>query len=210
MPDQTSVRFASTLIPSKTPFARRCAKIPHHPGRARCATLRPSHRDRAGETVHWSSTSLHTSSAVEPWIRSVDQFPAIGQSQIRVMLSESLKGVYLALLAQRPAATRARARSAFWSRSRHRHLIREGRHARCRRPLQPAKPKQCYDDDALIELVKANRVYSAGATKAPTRRLEKFPEAAKTAVPQSSRPEKPAAAAVGGVRRRRVHAVHRR
>src|SRR5260221_6588840 len=53
------------------------------------------------ETGHLVFGTLHTSSAVGTVDRIVDQFPADRQSQIRVMLAESLKGVISQVLCRK-------------------------------------------------------------------------------------------------------------
>jgi twitching motility protein PilT len=53
------------------------------------------------ETGHLVFGTLHTSSAPSTVDRIIDQFPADRQSQIRVMLSESLKGVISQLLCKK-------------------------------------------------------------------------------------------------------------
>jgi twitching motility protein PilT len=53
------------------------------------------------ETGHLVFGTLHTSSAPSTVDRIIDQFPADRQSQIRVMLAESLKGVISQLLCKK-------------------------------------------------------------------------------------------------------------
>src|SRR5207245_5057076 len=53
------------------------------------------------ETGHLVFGTLHTSSAPSTVDRIIDQFPADRQSQIRVMLAESLKGVVSQMLCKK-------------------------------------------------------------------------------------------------------------
>jgi twitching motility protein PilT len=56
----------------------------------------------AAETGHLVFGTLHTNSAIKTIDRIIDVFPEGQQSQIRVMLSESLRGVVAQALLQRP------------------------------------------------------------------------------------------------------------
>ena len=58
------------------------------------------------ETGHLVFGTLHTTTAASTVDRIIDQFPADRQQQIRVMLSESLKGVIAQTLCQRRRRTR--------------------------------------------------------------------------------------------------------
>src|SRR5207247_11047240 len=53
------------------------------------------------ETGHLVFGTLHTSSAPSTVDRVIDQFPADRQSQVRVMLAESLKGVVCQMLCKK-------------------------------------------------------------------------------------------------------------
>src|SRR5205807_8027290 len=59
------------------------------------------------ETGHLVFGTLHTSTAVGTIDRIIDQFPADQQSQIRVMLAESLKGVISQVLCRKIGGGRA-------------------------------------------------------------------------------------------------------
>ena len=55
------------------------------------------------ETGHLVFGTLHTTTAVSTVDRIIDQFPADRQDQIRIMLSESLKGVVSQVLCRKQA-----------------------------------------------------------------------------------------------------------
>ncbi len=61
------------------------------------------------ETGHLVFGTLHTTTAVSTVDRMVDQFPPDRQEQVRVMLSESLKGVVAQILCRRAAGGRVAA-----------------------------------------------------------------------------------------------------
>jgi twitching motility protein PilT len=56
----------------------------------------------AAETGHLVFATLHTNSAIKTVDRVIDVFPEAQQTQIRVMLSESLRGVVAQALLPRP------------------------------------------------------------------------------------------------------------
>src|SRR5207245_9488417 len=56
----------------------------------------------AAETRHLVFGTLHTNSAIKTVDRIIDVFPESQQTQIRVMLSESLRGVVAQALLPRP------------------------------------------------------------------------------------------------------------
>src|SRR5437773_8967801 len=62
------------------------------------------------ETGHLECDTLHTTTAASTVDRIIDQFPADRQSQIRVMLSESLKGVIAQTLCKKLGGGRVAAR----------------------------------------------------------------------------------------------------
>ena len=60
------------------------------------------------ETGHLVFGTLHTTTAASTVDRVIDQFPTDRQAQIRIMLSESLKGVIAQTLCRRSAAAASR------------------------------------------------------------------------------------------------------
>src|SRR2546430_15693608 len=69
----------------------------------------------------------HTTTAASTVDRMIDQFPADRQSQIRVMLSESLKGVIAQTLCKRLGGGRVAAREILLTTPAISNLIREGK-----------------------------------------------------------------------------------
>jgi twitching motility protein PilT len=79
---------------SSTPSARPSARTRTSSWWARCATSRPSPSpSRPPRPVTWSSARSTPTPRPSTVDRIIDQFPADRQEQIRMMLSESLKGV---------------------------------------------------------------------------------------------------------------------
>ena len=79
------------------------------------------------ETGHLVFGTLHTSSAPSTVDRIIDQFPADRQEQIRVMLSESLKGVISQTLCKKMGGGRGGAFEVLLVNSSISNLIREGK-----------------------------------------------------------------------------------
>jgi twitching motility protein PilT len=79
------------------------------------------------ETGHLVFGTLHTSSAASTVDRIIDQFPADRQSQIRVMLSESLKGVISQMLCRKIGGGRVPALEVLVVVPSVSNLIREGK-----------------------------------------------------------------------------------
>src|SRR5947208_8996229 len=79
------------------------------------------------ETGHLVFGTLHTTTAASTVDRMIDQFPADRQSQIRVMLSESLKGVIAQTLCKKLGGGRVAAREILLSTPAIANLIREGK-----------------------------------------------------------------------------------
>ena len=61
------------------------------------------------ETGHLVFGTLHTNTAISTIDRLIDQFPSDGQEQIRVMLSDSLKGVVAQTLLKKKGGGRVAA-----------------------------------------------------------------------------------------------------
>src|SRR5436309_489769 len=79
------------------------------------------------ETGHLVFGTLHTTTAPSTVDRIIDQFPADRQSQIRVMLSESLKGVVAQILCKKIGGGRVAVREILITIPAIANLIREGK-----------------------------------------------------------------------------------
>lgn len=106
------------------------------------------------ETGHLVFGTLHTTTAVSTVDRIIDQFPADRQSQIRVMLSESLKGVVAQVLLKKIGGGRVAAREIMLTAGSVANLIREGKTFQLPSIIQTNKKAGMnLLNDALIELV---------------------------------------------------------
>ncbi len=116
------------------------------------------------ETGHLVFGTLHTTSAVSTVDRLIDQFPADRQSQIRVMLSESLKGVISQVLCKKVGGGRVAAREVLLSIPAVSNLIREGKTFQIPSIMQTSKRLgMIMLNDALIALVDSGEVSPAEA-----------------------------------------------
>jgi twitching motility protein PilT len=111
------------------------------------------------ETGHLVFGTVHTSTAVSTVDRVIDQFPPDRQAQIRVMLSESLKGVISQVLCKKIGGGRIAAREVMLSTPSVSNLIREGKTFQLPSVLQTSRRLGMVTmNDALIELVDGNMV----------------------------------------------------
>jgi twitching motility protein PilT len=111
------------------------------------------------ETGHLVFGTLHTTTAASTIDRLVDQFPADRQDQIRVMLSESLKGVISQTLCKKIGGGRVAAREILLTIPAVSNLIREGKTFQIPSIIQTQKRLGMVTlSDALIELVDANLI----------------------------------------------------
>ncbi len=111
------------------------------------------------ETGHLVFGTVHTSTAVSTVDRIIDQFPPDRQAQIRVMLSESLKGVISQVLCKRIGGGRVAAREIMLSTPSVSNLIREGKTFQLPSVLQTSRKLGMVTmNDALIELVDGSLV----------------------------------------------------
>lgn len=111
------------------------------------------------ETGHLVFGTVHTSSAVSTVDRVIDQFPPDRQAQIRVMLSDSLKGVISQVLCKKIGGGRVAAREVMLSTPSVSNLIREGKTFQLPSVLQTSRRLGMVTmNDALIELVDSNLV----------------------------------------------------
>ena len=106
------------------------------------------------ETGHLVFGTLHTTTAAGTIDRIIDQFPADRQSQIRVMLAESLKGVISQTLCKKIGGGRVAAREVLLSITAVTNLIREGKTFQIPTVMQTSKRLGMVTlQDALLELV---------------------------------------------------------
>ncbi len=111
------------------------------------------------ETGHLVFGTLHTTTAAGTVDRIIDQFPADRQAQIRVMLSESLKGVISQTLCRKIGGGRAAAREVLLATHAVSNLIREGKTFQIPSIMQTSKKIGMVTlNDALLELVDAKLV----------------------------------------------------
>jgi twitching motility protein PilT len=111
------------------------------------------------ETGHLVFGTLHTTTAASTIDRIIDQFPADRQSQVRVMLSESLRGVIAQTLCKKIGGGRVAAREVLLSIPAVSNLIREGKTFQIPSIMQTnRKAGMVTLNDALIELVDARLV----------------------------------------------------
>ena len=106
------------------------------------------------ETGHLVFGTLHTTTAASTVDRIIDQFPADRQDQVRVMLSESLRGVIAQTLCRRIGGGRVAAREVLLSIPAISNLIREGKTFQIPSIMQTnRKAGMVTLNDALMELV---------------------------------------------------------
>jgi|AFSR01.1.fsa_nt_gi twitching motility protein PilT len=111
------------------------------------------------ETGHLVFGTLHTSTAPSTVDRIIDQFPADRQAQIRVMLSESLKGVIAQTLCKKIGGGRVAALETLICDTGIANLIREGKTFQIPSAMQTGKAKGNVTlNEALLEHVKNKRV----------------------------------------------------
>jgi twitching motility protein PilT len=106
------------------------------------------------ETGHLVFGTLHTTTAASTIDRVIDQFPADRQSQIRVMLSESLKGVIAQTLCRKIGGGRVAALEVLIATQAISNLIREGKTFQIPSMMQVGKAVGMVSlNEALLELV---------------------------------------------------------
>jgi twitching motility protein PilT len=111
------------------------------------------------ETGHLVFGTLHTTTAASTIDRIIDQFPPDRQSQVRVMLSESLRGVIAQILCKKIGGGRVAAREILLSIPAVSNLIREGKTFQIPSIMQTnRKTGMVTLNDALMELVDAKLV----------------------------------------------------
>jgi twitching motility protein PilT len=106
------------------------------------------------ETGHLVFGTLHTTTAASTIDRIIDQFAADRQSQVRVMLSESLRGVIAQTLCKKKGGGRVAAREILLSIPAVSNLIREGKTFQIPSIMQTNKRAGMVTlNDNLVELV---------------------------------------------------------
>ncbi len=111
------------------------------------------------ETGHLVFGTLHTTTAASTIDRIIDQFPADRQSQIRVMLSESLKGVVAQVLCKKIGGGRVAVREILITIPAIANLIREGKTFQIPSMMQTNKKSgMVLMNDALLEVVEKKLV----------------------------------------------------
>ena len=111
------------------------------------------------ETGHLVFGTVHTSSAVATVDRLIDQFAADRQSQIRMMLSESLKGVIAQVLCKKIGGGRVAAREVMLAAPSVSNLIREGKTFQLPSVLQTSRKLGMVTmNDALVDLVDSSQI----------------------------------------------------
>jgi twitching motility protein PilT len=111
------------------------------------------------ETGHLVFGTLHTTTAASTVDRIIDQFPADRQAQVRVMLSESLKGVISQTLCKKIGGGRVAAREILLTTPAISNLIREGKTFQIPSIIQTSKKLGMNTlNDALLELVEKKQI----------------------------------------------------
>jgi twitching motility protein PilT len=111
------------------------------------------------ETGHLVFGTLHTTTAASTVDRIIDQFPADRQSQIRTMLSESLRGVIAQVLCKKVGGGRVGAYEVLITNPAVSNLIREGKTYQLASVMQTGKTHGMQTlNDHLVRLVKSKQV----------------------------------------------------
>jgi twitching motility protein PilT len=111
------------------------------------------------ETGHLVFGTLHTTTAASTIDRIVDQFPPDRQSQVRVMLAESLRGVIAQVLCKKIGGGRVAAREVLLTIPAISNLIREGKTFQIPSIIQTNRKLGMVTlNDSLLELVDAGLV----------------------------------------------------
>jgi twitching motility protein PilT len=118
------------------------------------------------ETGHLVFGTLHTTTAPSTIDRIIDQVPEDRQAQIRMMLSESLKGVVAQTLCKKIGGGRAAALEILLCTSSVANLIREGKTFQIISVLQTGGPQgMALMENSLAALVKAGTISKDEALK---------------------------------------------
>jgi twitching motility protein PilT len=116
------------------------------------------------ETGHLVFGTLHTTTAISTVDRIIDQFPTDRQAQIRVMLSESLRGVIAQNLCRKIGGGRVAALEVLMVTPAVSNLIREGKTVQIQSMMQVGKAVGMQTlNESLAELVRAGVVEAGEA-----------------------------------------------
>jgi twitching motility protein PilT len=111
------------------------------------------------ETGHLVFGTLHTTTAISTIDRIIDQFPTDRQEQIRVMLSESLKGVVAQVLCPKIGGGRVAAHEILLGTSAVSAMIRDGKTFQLTSTMQTSKAQGMVTmNDSLLALVQKHLV----------------------------------------------------
>jgi twitching motility protein PilT len=111
------------------------------------------------ETGHLVFGTLHTTTAAQTVDRIIDQFPSDRQAQIRVMLSESLRGVICQTLCKKIGGGRVAAREIMLSTPAVANLIREAKTFQIPSIIQTSRKLGMVTlNDALLDLVEKKQI----------------------------------------------------
>ena len=111
------------------------------------------------ETGHLVFGTLHTTTAASTVDRIIDQFPADRQTQIRIMLSETLKGVIAQTLCRKRGGGRVAAFEVLMVNTAVANLVREGKTFQIPSLMQTQRQIGMRTlNDSLLELVKSKTV----------------------------------------------------
>jgi twitching motility protein PilT len=111
------------------------------------------------ETGHLVFGTLHTTTAASTVDRVIDQFPSDRQAQIRVMLSESLRGVIAQTLCRKVGGGRVAALEVLLTNSAISNLIREGKTFQIPSMMQVGRAQGMVSlNEALVDLVRKGLV----------------------------------------------------
>ena len=127
----------------------------------------------AAETGHLVMGTLHTNNAIRTINRVLDVFPPKQQSQVRAMVSESLRAIVSQRLVPRADGNgRVPATEILFVKPSVSNLIRDEKTFQIRSVMQTGKSEgMCLLDDSLLELVKSGTV-----TKEVARRFSEDPK----------------------------------
>lgn len=132
----------------------------------------------AAETGHLVFGTLHTNSAPKTVDRIIDAFPADQQAQIRVMLSESLRGVVAqSLLPKAGGKGRIAVLEVLQNNQAIQNLIREGKTFQIQSIMQTAKSQGMQTfEAATIDLIRKGQITRETGAEFLGRRVEDMPQ----------------------------------
>jgi twitching motility protein PilT len=133
---------------------------------------------QTAETGHLVFGTLHTTTAASAIDRIIDQFPAGNQSQIRVMLAETLRGVIAQTLCRRTGGGRVAALEVLIVNTAISNLIRTGKTHQIPTMMQVGRGSGMVPlNDALSELVQQGKISAEEAQLHTLDQTEEFASA---------------------------------